>query len=69
MNSLVIKTALVRRRPGGISKSNPTKRLKNRIRYRKNRFKIKMYNRKYRSKHKMQIKRRNKIRRQRKSGM
>ena len=39
--------------------SSLQQRLKSRKRYRKNKFKIKMYNRKWRNRNKMQLKRRN----------
>jgi len=36
-----------------------SERLKNRLRYRKNKYKIKLYNKKWRQRNKMQIKRKN----------
>lgn len=37
-------------------------KIKNRIKYRKNKYKLKMYNRKYRQKNKMQLKRKRQMR-------
>lgn len=42
---------------------SPRQRLKNKMRYRKNKYKIQVYNRKYRLKNRMQLKRRTKLRR------
>lgn len=43
----------------------PAQKLKNRLRARKNRYKIKQYNKMYRRKHKNQLKRRNQLSRKR----
>jgi len=42
---------------------SPAQKLKNRLRARRNRFKIKMYNKMYRRRHKNQLRKRNQLRR------
>jgi len=44
---------------------SPTQKLKSRLRARKNRYKLKQYNKMYRRKHKNQLKKRNQLRKKR----
>lgn len=53
---------LIRRKRKAPSSKNVRQKIKNRMMYRKNKWKLKVYNRKYRQKNKMQLKRRRVVR-------